>query len=124
MTGPNEVTEYKFRVGGDRLDAWRFGECSLKCQNGTTERKLQNTVDHYEKIQDKSTKHTNVFALWFRSSGIIHQRGGETDTWRADHKCDSDTRAAWTITRCTVKVEEQTSLFKLIEQEVELVLQY
>ena len=31
---------------------------------------------------------------------------------RADHKCDSDRRAAWTITQCTVKAEEQTSLFK------------
>ena len=33
-------------------------------------------------------------------------------TWRADHKCDSDRRAAWTFTQCTVKAEEQRSLFK------------
>ena len=27
VNGPNEVTEYKVRVGGDRLvDEWRFGQ--------------------------------------------------------------------------------------------------
>ena len=35
-------------------------------------------------------------------------------TLRADHECDSDGRAAWTIAQCTVKAEEQTSFFKLI----------
>ena len=45
MTGPNEVTEYRVRVGDDRLDEWRFGACILKCQNETTERALQNIDD-------------------------------------------------------------------------------
>ena len=33
-------------------------------------------------------------------------------TWRADHQGDSDRHFAWTITQCTVNVEEQTSFFK------------
>ena len=30
MTGPNEVTECRVRVGCDRLDEWRFGTCSFQ----------------------------------------------------------------------------------------------
>ena len=37
-------------------------------------------------------------------------------TLKADHKCDGDRRAAWTITQCTVKAEEQTSFFKLMSK--------
>ena len=33
-------------------------------------------------------------------------------TWRADHKCDSDRRVAWTITQRTVNAEEQMPLSK------------
>ena len=53
ITGPNEVTEYKVRVGGDLLDELRFGECSLKCPNGTIERTLQNSVDHTIRFKTK-----------------------------------------------------------------------
>ena len=102
MTGPNEVTEYKVRVDGDRLDEWRYGRCSLKCQTGATERILQNTVDH-----------TKVFALRFGSKGIIHQTRGETDTCiqflhvEGRHKCDSDRRAAWTVTHSQSKLRNK-----------------
>ena len=37
-------------------------------------------------------------------------------TLGADHRCDSDRRAAWTITQGTVKAEEQTSFFKLMSK--------
>ena len=44
-TGPNEVIVCTGRVGCDRLDEWRSGACSLKCQNETAEITLLNTVD-------------------------------------------------------------------------------
>ena len=33
-------------------------------------------------------------------------------TWRADHTCDSDRRAAWTFTQWTVNLDEHKSFFK------------
>ena len=45
---------------------------------------------------------------------VTHNDG---DTLRADHKCDRDRRAAWTITQCTVNAEEQTSLSKWMSKD-------
>ena len=58
MRGPQDVTEYMVRVGCDRLETWRFGVRSLKCQNETAEITLQNTVDN-------STKHQGIrMTVW------------------------------------------------------------
>ena len=43
-TGPKDVIEYMVRVSCDRLDEWRFGMFSLKCQNETAKITLQNTI--------------------------------------------------------------------------------
>ena len=37
LKGPKDVTEYMVRFVCDRLETWRFGERSLKCQNETAE---------------------------------------------------------------------------------------
>ena len=107
--------EYKVRVGGERLDEWRFG---LKWQNGTTERTLQNTVDHTRQFKTnlRNTPKNSHFGSghWESSIKEVEKqiRVFSSHTWRADHKCDSDRRAAWTFTQCILKAEEQTSLFK------------
>ena len=76
MTGPKEVTEDRVRVSDDRLDEWRLGACSLKCQNETTERTLQNTVDQTRRLK---TIPRNTPRYSHDGLGL-HQRGGETDT--------------------------------------------
>ena len=105
-------------VGGDR----RFGECSLKCPYGTTECTLQNFFDHTRRFKTKSRDTTKFshygLGHWELSIRELEKqiRVFSSHTWRADHKCDSDRRAAWTITHCTVKAEEQTPLFKLMSK--------
>ena len=64
LAGPTDVTEFMVRVVCDRLDTWRFGVCSLKCQNETAEITLQNAVDRTRRVK---TKHTKVFARQFGS---------------------------------------------------------
>ena len=44
LTGPKDVTEYMVRFVCDRLETWRIGVSSLKCQNETAEITLQNAV--------------------------------------------------------------------------------
>ena len=44
VTRPKEVTEYIVRVGCEKFEMWRFGVCSLNCQNETAEITLVNTV--------------------------------------------------------------------------------
>ena len=51
ITRPNEVTEYKVRVGGDWLDELRFGECSLKCPIWDNR---AHTAEHSLTIRDDS----------------------------------------------------------------------
>ena len=51
VTGPKEVTMYAVRVGCERLDEWRFGVCSIKCQNEREETILLNTVDWTRRVK-------------------------------------------------------------------------
>ena len=44
LKGPKDVTEYMVRFVCDRLETWRFGVRSLKCQNETAEITLQSAV--------------------------------------------------------------------------------
>ena len=44
MAGPNQVTENTVRVVCDGLETWRFGVCSLKCQNGQQRSHPQNAI--------------------------------------------------------------------------------
>ena len=123
LEDPKDVTEYVVRVGCDRLDEWRFGVCSLKCQNETAEITLQNTVDQTRRVKTiprNTPRYSNV------SSGHCESSIKEVEkqirvfishTWRADHQCDIDRHVAWTITQCSVNAEEQTSLFKWMSRD-------
>ena len=119
LEGPQDVTEYTVRVGCDRLDEWRPGVCSLKGHYETAEitvdtsrrvktilrntpRYLHDSLGHCESSIKEVGKHIHVF--------ISH-------TWRVDHLCDNDSHVAWTITHCSVKAEEQTSLFKWMSKD-------
>ena len=79
MTRPNEVTEYRVRVGCDRLDEWRLGVCSIECQNEPGESTLQNTVDQTRQVKtiSRNTPRYSHDSLGECESSI---KGGETDT--------------------------------------------
>ena len=51
MTGPNEVTVYTVRVRHERIERWRIGVFSLKCENETAEITLLNTVDRTRRVK-------------------------------------------------------------------------
>ena len=78
MTGPNEVTEYKVRVGCDRLDEWRIGVCSLRCQDETAEIALQNTVDRTRRVKTV-LRNTPRYS----HDTLVHCECEETDTLNA-----------------------------------------
>ena len=92
--------------------------CSPKCQNETAEITLQITVDTTRRFKTipRNTPRYSDDTLGHCESVVkevenqIHVL--TLHTLRADHKCDSDRRAEWTITQCTVKAEEQTSFCK------------
>ena len=123
MTGPNEVTVYTVRVGCERFEMLRFGVCSLKCQNETARITLLSTVDAPRPvltIPRNTTRYSHDSLVHCESS--IKEVEKQTrvliyHTLRADHKCDRDRRAAWTITQCTVNAEEQTSLSKWMSKD-------
>ena len=51
MEGPKDVTENMVRVVCGWLETWRFGECTLKCQNGTAEITSKNAVDRTRRVE-------------------------------------------------------------------------
>ena len=51
MAGPKGVAEKMVRVVCDRVGTWRFGVCSLKCQNGTAEITSQNATDRTRRVE-------------------------------------------------------------------------
>ena len=51
VTEPKEVTLYTVRVGCERLEMWRFGVRSLKCQNETADITSLNTVDRTRRVK-------------------------------------------------------------------------
>ena len=118
MTGPNGVTVYTVRIACDRLDDWRSGVCSLKCQNETAEITLLNTFDTTRRVKTippNTTRYSHDnFGHCESSIKEVEQqiRAVIFHTLRADHECDRDRRAAWTITQGTVNAKKQTSLSK------------
>ena len=114
MTGPNEVTVYTVRVDCERLDEWRSGVCSLKCQNETAEITSLNTIVTTRRVKTipRNTTRYSHDSLGHCESSITEverqTRVFISHTWRAEHKCDSDRHVAWTITQRTVNAEEQT----------------
>ena len=113
VTEPKDVTEYMVRVSCDRLDVWRFGVCSLNGQNGTpiTLHDTDDTTKRAKTIPRDTTMYSND-SLCHREEVEKQIRVFISHTWRADHKCDNDRRAAWTFTQRTVNVGEHTSFFK------------
>ena len=111
------------RVGCDRLDKWRFGASSLKGQNEIAEITLVNTVDTTRRAKTipRNTTRYSHDSLCHCDSSIkeVEQqvRVFSSHRLRADHKCDRDRRAAWTITQCTVNAEEQSSLSKWMRKD-------
>ena len=69
MAGPKDVTENAVRVVWDRLETWRFGVCSLKCQNRTPDQIAERSWQD-ETSRDNSVNHNEVFAQQFGSLGI------------------------------------------------------
>ena len=118
LKGPKDVTEYTVRVGCERFEMWRFGVCSLKCQNETAEITLPNTVDRTRraKTSPRNTTMCPRNSLGHRESSTKEVekqiRVFMSYTRRAHHQWDSERRAAWTFTQRSVNVEEHTSLFK------------
>ena len=123
LEGPKDVTEYTVRVGCDRLDEWRPGVCSLKGHYVTAEITLLNTVDTSRRVKTilQNTTRYSHDSLGHCESSINevgkHMCVFVSHTWRADHLCDNDRHVAWTITQCSVNVEEQTSLFKWMSKD-------
>ena len=107
-------------VSCDRLDEWRFGVCSLKCQNETAEIALQNTVDRTRRVKTilrYTTRRYSHDSLGHCEEVEKQIRAMISHTWRADHKCDSDRHVAWTITHHMIKAEELTSFFKWMSKD-------
>ena len=99
MTGPNDTTVCTVRVVCDRLDEWRSGVCSLKCQNETAEITLLNTVDTTRRVK---TIPRNTTTYSHDSFGHCESSIKEAEkqirvlifhTLRAGHRCDRDRRA-------------------------------
>ena len=118
VTGPKEVTERTVRVCRDMLDVWRFSVCSIECQNEPGESTLQNTVDQARQVKTVPRNTQGVrMKVWFNATHSSKKRRnrdvytfptrGELTT-----NATSDRQVVWTNTQCTVKAEEQTSLFK------------
>ena len=120
MTRPNEVTEYMVAIG------WMSGD--LVCAVSSV--KMRQQRSHCRTLltgRDKSRQfHETHHGMSHDSLGHCESAIKEVEkqirvlifhTLRADHKCDSDRRAAWTITQCTVKAKEQTSFFKWMSKD-------
>ena len=87
VTEPKDATEYMVRVSCDRLDVSRFGVLNTddmtrraKTIPLNTTRYSNDSLGHGEEVE----KQIRVFI---------------SRKWRADHKGDSDRRAAWTFTQ-------------------------
>ena len=107
-------------VSCDRLDEWRFGVCSLKCQNETAEIALQNTVDRTRRVKTilrYTTRRYSHDSLGHCEEVEKQIRAMISHTWTADHKCDSDRHVAWNITHHMIKAEELTSFFKWMSKD-------
>ena len=93
----------------------------LNCQNETAEI-LQNAVDRTRRAKTilRKTIRSSHDSAGHCESAIkeVEKQIREMNFHRlvADHKCDSDRHAVWTITHYIVKAEEQTSFFKLMNK--------
>ena len=115
MAGPKDVTENTVRVVRDRLETWRFGVCSLKCQSGTAEITLQNAVDRTRRVETilRNTSRLSHNSLGHWESDVKQAekqiRATILHTLIADHKFDSDRLAAQTIEHYRVKTDDGLS---------------
>ena len=100
VTGPHELTVYTVREI-TLLNAVDWTRPVKTIPRNTT-RYSHDSLGHCESSIKKMEKQMRVL--------IFH-------TLRADHKCDRDRRAAWTITQCRVNAEKQTSLSKWISKD-------
>ena len=100
MAGPKDVTEHTVRVVCDKLETWRFGVCSLKCQNETAEITSQNDIFKTRRVETilRSTSRYSHNSLGHWESDVKQAekqiRATILHTLTADHKFDSDRPAA------------------------------
>ena len=91
--------------------------CSLKCQNETAEidktRRAKTILRSTPRYSHDSFGHceSDIREVEKQMHVMIYHM------LAADHKCDSDRHAAWTITHYTVKADEQNRGKKLIVLE-------
>ena len=64
---PKDVTEYMVRLVCDRLETWRFGVRSPKCQNETAEITLQNAV-----VRTRQVKTILRNTPWYSHGSLGH----------------------------------------------------
>ena len=105
VTEPKDVTEYMVRVSCMQSQGSKKETAASTLQNtDDTTRRAKTIPRNTTRYSNDSFGHCEEVEKQIRVF-ISH-------TWRADHKCDSDRRAAWTFTQRTVHVEEHTSFFK------------
>ena len=123
MAGPKDVAEKMVRVVCDRVGTWRFGVCSLKCQNGTAEITSQNATDRTRRVETTLRNTSRYSHNSFGSLGSdVKQaekqiRATILHTLMTDYKFDSDRLAAQTIEHYTANADEQWSFFKLMSKD-------
>ena len=86
VTGPKEVTVHTVRVGCERFEMWKFGVCSLRCQNETAEITLldETSQDDYS-FPRRGKQTTNATA-----TDILHGRlHNAQSTLRSKRHCTS-----------------------------------
>ena len=64
---PKDVTEYMVRFVCGRLETWRFGVRSLKCQNETAQITLQNAV-----VRTRQVKTILRNTPWYSQGSLGH----------------------------------------------------
>ena len=96
VTEPKDVTEYLVRASCDRLDGLRFDVCRLKFQNETAAIALHDTVDTTRRAKTipRNTRRYSNDSLHHCEEVEKQIRVFSSHTWRADHECDHDRRAA------------------------------
>ena len=97
VTEPKDVTEFLVRVSCDRMDGLRFGVFRLKFQNETAAITLHDTVDTTRRAKTilRNTRRYSNDSLHHCEEVEKQIRVFISHTWRADHECDHDRRAAW-----------------------------